>query len=140
MRKLVAALACRNQGSRLYGKPLQNIDINEGVTILDNIVSCLSSFECIDSIVLGVAEGNANISFIDYGSENNLDYIVGNEVDVLSRLIQCGDKVGATDIFRVTSESPFPYFNMIDKCWTNHLENNNDATFLVNNFSWGSDN
>ena len=130
MRKLVAALACRNQGSRLYGKPLQNIDIDEGITILDNIVSCLSTFECIDSIVLGVAEGNENVSFIDFSRGKNLDYIIGSEVDVLSRLIQCGDKVGASDIFRVTTESPFPYFDMINKCWTNHLENNNDATFL----------
>ena len=26
-KKLVAALACRNQGTRLYGKPVQNLDI-----------------------------------------------------------------------------------------------------------------
>ena len=37
-RKLVAALACRNQGSRLYGKPLQNLDIEKGIRIIDNIV------------------------------------------------------------------------------------------------------
>ena len=29
MRKLVATLAVRNQGSRLYGKPLQNLDIEK---------------------------------------------------------------------------------------------------------------
>ena len=29
-RKLVAAIACRNQGSRLYGKPIQNLDIKNG--------------------------------------------------------------------------------------------------------------
>ena len=27
MRKLVAAIAVRNTGSRLYGKPIQNLDI-----------------------------------------------------------------------------------------------------------------
>ena len=35
-RKLVAAIACRNQGSRLYGKPIQNLDVEDGITILDN--------------------------------------------------------------------------------------------------------
>ena len=35
-KKLVAALACRNQGTRLYGKPIQNLDIENGITIIDN--------------------------------------------------------------------------------------------------------
>ena len=65
MRKLVVALACRNKGSRLYGKPLQNLDIKNGITILDNIVACLSSFDCIDSVILGIAEGDENLDFVN---------------------------------------------------------------------------
>tara|TARA_Y100000816_G_C26089686_1_gene575644 strand:+ start:1239 stop:1988 length:750 start_codon:yes stop_codon:yes gene_type:complete len=130
MRKLVVALACRNKGSRLYGKPLQNLDINNGVTILDNILTCLSSFDCIDSIVLGIAQGDENLDFVDYARNKNLKYIIGDEIDVLSRLIQCGKLVDATDIFRTTSESPFPYFEMINTVWDNHTKNDNDATFL----------
>jgi len=130
MRKLVVALACRNHGSRLYGKPLQNLDIEKGVTILDNIIACLSSFDCIDSIVLGIAEGNENLAFVDYANLKGLGYIIGDEIDVLSRLIQCGEYAGATDIFRTTSESPFPCFEMIESSWSDHCENNNDATFL----------
>ena len=114
MRKLVVALACRNNGSRLYGKPLQNLDNENGITILDNIVACLSSFDCIDSVVLGISEGDENLDFVDYANKKGLGYIIGDEADVLSRLIQCGKFVGATDIFRTTSESPFPYFEMID--------------------------
>jgi spore coat polysaccharide biosynthesis protein SpsF len=130
MRKLVVALACRNPGTRLYGKPLQNLDIEKGVTILDNIIACLSSFDCIDSVVLGIAEGSDNQAFVDYANLNGLDYIIGDEIDVLSRLIQCGDYAGATDIFRTTSESPFPYFEMIESNWDDHCNNENDATFL----------
>ena len=40
-RKLAAVLACRNTGSRLYGKPLQNLDVKNNYTILDNIIRCL---------------------------------------------------------------------------------------------------
>ena len=130
MRKLVAALACRNQGSRLYGKPLQNLDFQEGIMVIDNIISCLSSIECIDSIVLGISEGNDNLSFIDYAEKKKLKYIIGDEEDVLSRLVQCGEKVGGTDIFRTTSESPYPYYEMIESNWEAHCENDNDATFL----------
>ena len=32
---LVAAIAVRNNGSRLYGKPLQNLDTENGISILD---------------------------------------------------------------------------------------------------------
>jgi spore coat polysaccharide biosynthesis protein SpsF len=50
---------------------------------------------------------------------------------VLSRLVQCGEYASATDIFRTTSESPFPYFEMIESVWAKHCNNNNnDATFL----------
>jgi len=47
-KKLVVALACRNTGSRLYGKPLQNLDILNGISILDNIIGCLKKFKAID--------------------------------------------------------------------------------------------
>ena len=62
-RKLVAALACRNQGSRLYGKPLQNLDVEKGIRIIDNIIDGLNSLKCIDSIVLGISEGKDNEIF-----------------------------------------------------------------------------
>lgn len=131
MRKLVAALACRNKGSRLYGKPLQNLDIDHGISILDNIVACLKQMPMIDEIVLGVAEGVENDEFVKYAKANNIGCIRGEEEDVLQRLIDCGELVAsATDIFRSTSESPFPYFDLIDDAWHEHVANNNDATFL----------
>ncbi|VVH61804.1 hypothetical protein BSPWISOX_1816 [uncultured Gammaproteobacteria bacterium] len=132
MKKLVAALACRNQGSRLYGKPLQNLDIENSITILDNIINCLRQVSTIDAVVLGIADGVANDVFVEYANTNNISYIRGNEEDVLARLIQCGDFSDVTDIIRTTSESPFPYFDLIDKAWAQHINNNNDATFLDN--------
>lgn len=130
MRKLVVALACRNKGSRLYGKPLQNLDIKNGINILDNIIACLSSFGCINSVILGIAEGDENLDYVDYANKKGLGYIIGDETDVLSRLIQCGKFAGGTDIFRTTSESPFPFFEIIDFVWKEHTNNDNDATFL----------
>jgi spore coat polysaccharide biosynthesis protein SpsF len=132
MRKLVAALACRNKGSRLYAKPLQNLDINQGISILDNIVACLKQIPMIDEIVLGVANGVENDSFVEYAQFNNISCIRGDEEDVLGRLIHCGDLEEATDVFRSTSESPFPYFDLINEAWAKHVDNNNDATFLDN--------
>ena len=128
-RKLVAALACRNQGSRLYGKPLQNLDQVRGTRIIDNIVDNLKSIKSIDEIVFGISDGQENEIFKTISKEKKLEFIVGDEIDVLKRLILCGEKAKATDIFRITSESPFLYFQAVEDCWRKHCSEKNDATF-----------
>ena len=132
MRVLIAALACRNEGSRLYGKPLQNLDVENGYKILDNIVGCLRESQAICDVVLGVSMGSANQIFHEYTQSNQLRSVAGDEEDVLSRLIACGEASGATDIFRITSESPFPCYELIDSAWQTHLISGADATFLDN--------
>lgn len=130
MRQLVAALACRMQGSRLYGKPLQNLDIEQGVTILDHIVSLIQTLPSIRAIVLGISEGAANLPFIDFAEGRGIDYILGDAKDVLQRLIQCGRQAHGTDIFRVTTESPFCYYDVVDAAWERHLAAGNDVTCI----------
>ena len=128
-RKLVAALACRNQGSRLYGKPLQNLDVKEGITIIDNILDNLKKINVIDEIVLGISEGIENEIYTKIASEKNISHIVGDGVDVLKRLISCGEITNATDIFRVTTESPFMYYQSISKLWNIYKKEKLDAIF-----------
>jgi spore coat polysaccharide biosynthesis protein SpsF len=129
-RRLVAALACRNQGSRLYGKPLQNLDVDAGISILDNIIECLKTIASIDEIVLGISEGVENEVFKDVAERHGLQFIIGDQRDVLSRLIQCGHAAHASDIFRVTTESPFPTFDQVDALWREHVQSGADATFF----------
>lgn len=132
MRKLVACLACRNQGTRLYGKPLQNLDIENRVSILDYMVASIRTFSPVSDIVLGISEGVENEIFKEIAVEKGIDFIVGDKNDVLQRLIQCCDKANGTDIFRMTTESPFNYFEAIDKAWELHLNEANDFTCLDN--------
>ena len=75
-RKLVAAIACRNQGTRLYGKPIQNLDVENGITILDNIILCLKSIKVIDKIVLGISEGIENEIYKTISEKHNISYIL----------------------------------------------------------------
>ena len=62
-RRLVAALACRNNGSRLYGKPLQILSGH--TTVLDQIITAIKAFDIVDEIVLGISEGSANVAFVE---------------------------------------------------------------------------
>ena len=128
-KKLVAALACRNNGSRLYGKPLQNLDVDKGIRIIDNIIDHLSLIDCIDEIILAISEGVDNEVFKNVAREKEISYVVGDEKDVLYRLIDSGRSSGATDIFRVTSESPFLYYEPVEEVWENHKINKLDASF-----------
>lgn len=127
-RKLVAALACRANGSRLYGKPLQHL--GGTVTILDQIVQAVRTYPFIDEIVLGISEGLPNLTFIDKAHEYKCRYILGDERDVLSRLVACGRAAAATDVFRVTTECPFFDYSALESAWQRHVDEGNDITVL----------
>ena len=127
-RKLVAALACRANGTRLYGKPLQRL--NAATTILSQVVSALRTFSIVDEIILGISDESANRIFIDIAKEMGLRYIMGDPKDVLSRLIACGQLGLATDVFRITTECPFFDYSMLELAWYQHVNNKNDITVL----------
>ena len=125
-RRLVAALACRNTGTRLYAKPLQRIDAEH--TILDQIVRALKRMPMIDEIVLGISEGNANLAFVDVAESHGLRCIVGDAEDVLMRLIQCGRAGQATEVFRVTTECPWFAYGLLPRLWKEHCARDNEIT------------
>lgn len=128
-RKLIAALACRNKGSRLYGKPLQNLDVKKGIRIIDHIIDHLKKIDIIDGIVLGIANGIENEVYKEIASEKKIEYIIGDEKDVLKRLILCGENNNATDIFRITTESPFLFYQSLEKLWELYKKEKLDAIF-----------
>ncbi len=98
--------------------------------IIDNITACLRTLPSIDEIVLGISEGVENEIFKEVCASQGLRYVVGDETDVLSRLVGCGQLGHATDIFRVTSESPFLYFEQVEELWDLHQQQSFDATFM----------
>lgn len=127
-RRLVAALACRANGSRLYGKPLQIL--YGRLTILDQILAALSTYEIIDETILGISSEVANYVFMEIAQREGIKFVIGDPKDVLSRLISCGKLGGATDVFRITTECPFFDYTMLDEAWHLHLSNGNDVTVL----------
>lgn len=131
MTRLVAALACRAGGSRLYGKPLQLLDVEHGITVLEHMLAWIRTEPSIATVVLGVAAGPENEPFHAIARAHGIASIVGDETDVLSRLIQCGEAGGATDVFRTTTESPFTCFEAIADAWARHQQRGNDVTNLA---------
>ena len=90
----------------------------------------MKKYDCVDEIVLSICEGNHNNIYQEIACKHSIKYTLGNEEDVLDRLIQSTKSVDGTDIFRLTSESPFTYYELIENGWQSHLANNADLTAL----------
>jgi spore coat polysaccharide biosynthesis protein SpsF len=130
--KLVAVLVCRNNGTRLYGKPLQLIDIQDNLRIIDLIISNLKKIHLISEIVLGIADGVENLIYKDIAKSNNLRYVVGSESLVSDRYALAAKYSQADHVFRVTTECPFVWSEGIDNAYYEHLRHSYDATFVWN--------
>lgn len=128
--KVVAALACRVQSRRLYAKPLQFIDIDQEISILEYLVSSLKAVRQINEIVLAVSEGEENTPFYRLAEKMGIRYIVGSQQDVQLRMIKAADLAGGDIIFRVTTECPFIYMDNLSDVLKAHIENKAALTVI----------
>ena len=132
-KKLVAVLACRNNGSRLYAKPLQNLSSKPSINIIKMIIDTLKQSKSISEIILAISNKQENLIYKKIAQNNNIKFIFGPDEDVLKRLIIGSKKTNASDVFRVTTESPFISYEKIDSVWDMHKNKNNDLTIFSNN-------
>lgn len=123
--KVIATLACRNNSTRLYGKPLQLL---ERRTILDYIIERLKERREVDAIVLGISEARGNEVFAEVAERAGIKYFFGDDRDVLSRLIRGCEMEGGDTVFRMTTESPLAYYEGITHAVKTHQEMDADYT------------
>jgi N,N'-diacetyllegionaminate synthase len=123
--RVVATLACRAGGSRLYGKPVQRIGDR---TILEYLVARLASVPRIDQIVLAISEGIENEIFFEYAQKMGVEYVVGSEFDVQERLIIAGEYANADLLLRATTESPFVYTDNVEQLIEKHIAERADIS------------
>jgi N,N'-diacetyllegionaminate synthase len=123
--RVVATLACRAGGSRLYGKPVQRIGDR---TILEYLVARLASVPRVDQIILAISEGVENEIFVEYAGRLGVDYIIGSEIDVQERLIIAGEHGHADLLLRATTESPFVYTDNIEVLIERHIAEGADIS------------
>ena len=126
-KKIAAIIACRVDSERLFGKPLQLID---NYSILHLLIKQLQTSKLLDDIVLAISDKSGNEVFHEFAKQNNIKSISGDDEDVLQRLIDGANYVNADQIFRVTSENPYLYWENIDKIILKHNSGNNDFTYV----------
>ena len=116
----VAILACRVQGSRLYGKPLQHL-INGGITVLESLIEQIKVAKSVKKIALAISEEKDNWGFIELAKKHSLPYVLGDQHDVLKRIIQAAELLNAKYILRSTSECPFILGDYIDSLFKDFI-------------------
>jgi len=120
-----AILACRVQGSRLYGKPLQRL-VPGGITVIESLIRYLRAIRSIRKIVLAISQGEENRGFIDIAEKHSLSYVIGDQHDVLRRIIKATELERSDHVFRVTTEDPFVLYEYADELVEEFLEGNFD--------------
>lgn len=128
--KVVATLACRVQSKRLYAKPLQFIDIENELTILEYLVGFLKTCAGIHEIVLAISEGVENRPFEILAKKMKVLYVIGPEQDVQKRLIMAAEKVKGDIIYRVTTECPFIFMDTFNEVLDKHIVNKAALTVI----------
>lgn len=121
--KIVAVVACRVHSSRLFAKQMQLID---NKPIIEHMLNQLKTSNMINDIVLAISSRPGNEVFVDLARENGLKFIIGDDTDVLKRLIDGAKYVNADIIFRITPENPYIYWEGIDELLYKHISGNYD--------------
>jgi spore coat polysaccharide biosynthesis protein SpsF len=123
--KLVATIACRNNSSRLYGKPLQRLHTK---SVIEFILDRLKEQPEINEIVLAISNEVDNQIYEQIARNYGVKFVYGNDHDVLKRLIDACKLGEGEHVFRITPESPFTYYEGLGIAWKMHLEANADYT------------
>lgn len=125
--KIAAIIACRVESDRLFGKPLQNIS---NIPIIRLLLNQLETSNLINDIVLAISEKEGNEIFVDFARKEKIKFVVGDDKDVLKRLIDGAKYVQADIIFRVTSENPYIFWEGIDHAIKSHIDGKFDFSFV----------
>lgn len=126
-KKVVAILACRVDSSRLFAKPLQLVG---EYRIIELLINQINKSKLIKEVILAISENPGNEIFVDFAKKNNLKYILGNDEDVLKRLIDAAKYADSEIIFRVTPENPFIYWEGIDDLIKKHIIGKYDLSII----------
>ena len=126
-KKITAIIGCRVDSTRLFAKPLQLVG---KFRILDLHIEQIKKSKLIDEIILAISDKPGNEIFVNFARKNKLKFILGDDHDVLKRLIDAAEYTNSEIIFRTTPENPFIYWEGIDELIKNHISGKYDLSIV----------
>lgn len=126
--KVVAIIEARMTSSRLPGKVLLPV---LGKPILSYLVERLKSVASIDQIVLATTMNKSDDKLAEFADSIGIQVYRGDEEDVLSRVIDAAESVGADTVVEITGDCPIIDPDLIEQALRSHSFNNVDYTSNV---------
>jgi len=128
---IYAIIQARMGSTRLPGKVMMDLC---GSPVIEHVVKRLNKSNFIDKIIIATSFDSNNVPIIDFCKENDIDYFVGSEDDVLDRYYQAAMDNHMKDddiVIRITSDCPLIDPFVVDKVVEEHISENNDYTTNV---------
>lgn len=135
-RKLVAIVQARMGSSRLPGKVLKPLGERPLIILL---LERLKQSQLIDEIVLATSTNPENDELCRVVESHGFKTFRGDEDDVLSRFYQCALAYDATDIVRITGDSPLLSRHVCDDLIEDYFNKQADYAYLSERFAEGVD-
>jgi len=123
--KIVGIVQARMGSTRLPGKVLKKVN---GIPLLQYQLERMRQAKLLDELV--IATTSTSDAIFKFCKENNVQYFLGSENDVLDRYYQTAKNYGADIVVRMTSDCPVIDPNIID-CIIEYFLNN-DFDYVSN--------
>lgn len=123
--RVVAIVQARVSSSRLPGKVLADV---AGRPLLAHLVERLRRARRLDEIVLATSSDPSDDPLEAFARSEALRCFRGSLHDVLDRYVRAAESSGATQVVRVTGDSPFTEPRFVDLAVEHHLRGGFDLT------------
>ncbi|NMP32901.1 NTP transferase domain-containing protein [Thalassotalea sp. M1531] len=135
-RHIVAIVQARMGSSRLPGKVMKPL---LDKPLIGHLFTRLKQSQMIDQIVLATSDDENNDELVSYITSLGFDVIRGSEDNVLNRFVKAAKQTAATDIVRITGDSPLLCADICDRLINSYFDNNADYAYLSERFAEGVD-
>ena len=94
-----------------------------GKPIIWHIHNRLKFCKNLDEIVIATGNSKNNLEIQDFAKKNNISIFEGDEIDLVSRLYETGEKFHASAIVRITGDSPLVDPTIVDQVISTYKKN-----------------
>ena len=121
----IGVITVRLSSTRLPNKALL---LMEGKTFLEHLVERVSLSKTLNNLVIATTDNPIDKEIVALAQKNHWNFFVGDEFNVLKRLIDAGEKYHVSHLVRITADNIFTDPGNIDRMVKSHIANNADYT------------
>ena len=121
--RIVATIEARMTSTRLPGKVMLQV---LGKPMLHYLVERLKKVPSIDEIILATTVNSDDDILVEFAKEENIKYFRGSEEDVMLRVVEAADSVGADIVVEITGDCPIIDPQIVEQTILMYMANNVD--------------